>query len=131
MSDEKVSYIISFSHKEIPPRNITEGDSLDVGSGALNVVKVEDLGLAQEHCVFTLKDGVLSIKNLAGDDQTIYEGEALLKGKNYILDDGEEVKLANLYRQFKQTGSLDSYQYVELRNFRKERADPIKTASRS
>jgi hypothetical protein len=42
-----------------------------------------------------------------------------------------KVKLANLYRQFKQTGSLDSYQYVELRNFRKERADPFKTASRS
>ena len=96
MSDEKVSYIISFSNKEIAPRNITEGDSLDVGSGPLNVVKVEDLGLAEEHCVFTVKNGVLSVKNLAGDDQTIYEGEALLKGKNYILDDGEEVKLANL-----------------------------------
>lgn len=42
-----------------------------------------------------------------------------------------KVKLANLYRQFKQTGSLDSYHYVELRDFRKERADPFKTASRS
>jgi len=36
------------------------------------------------------------------------------------------LKLTTLYREFKQTGSLDHYQYIELRNHRKEKADPLK-----
>lgn len=38
----------------------------------------------------------------------------------------DKLKLTTLYREFKQTGSLDQYQYVELRNHRKEKADPLK-----
>ena len=38
----------------------------------------------------------------------------------------DKLKLTTLYREFKQTGSLDHYQYVELRNHRKEKADPLK-----
>lgn len=35
-------------------------------------------------------------------------------------------KLASLYRAFKKFGSLDKYQSVELRNLRKEKADPLR-----
>jgi len=38
----------------------------------------------------------------------------------------DKFKLTTLYREFKQTGSLDRYQYIELRNHRKEKADPLK-----
>ena len=48
-------------------------------------------------------------------------------GKSLAYYEAEEkIKLDTLYRQFKHTGSLDRYQYVELRNQRKERVDPLK-----
>ncbi len=47
---------------------------------------------------------------------------------NYIAfkEASDKLKLTTLYREFKQTGSLDHYQYVELRNHRKEKADPLR-----
>ena len=48
-------------------------------------------------------------------------------GKSLAYYEAEErIKLDTLYRQFKHTGSLDRYQYIELRNQRKEKADPLK-----
>ena len=37
-----------------------------------------------------------------------------------------EVKLATLYKSYKRHGTLEAYQYVDLRDLRKEKADPLR-----
>lgn len=60
----------------------------------------------------------------------IYWGAAVNEATAHY-EANEKFKLTTLYRQFKQAGSLDRYQYVELRNFRKEKTDPLKPRTES
>ena len=96
MHPQNLTYLISFNVLEIPARTLAEGDSISIGAGANNVVSIIDKELAREHAIFSVVDGVISLKNLAEIGQTIYAGEPLLKGKNYILDDADTIKLGKL-----------------------------------
>ncbi len=121
----------------VPGGNIKSPDLL-AGLQVLLMIRQVDEHLAPSERLW--KDlAVLDVANFKGRINRLQSHIKLYTKKNTEIRWGVAVgherpnleapakyKLASLYRAYKKYGSLDIYDHVELRNFRKEHADPLR-----
>ena len=120
------------------PGQIIQTPALVAGLQVLTMIRCVDEQLPTEERLWA-ELAALDVSNYEGrvdraqshltlytsNDTPVHWGAAVGRSRPY-LEASWEYKLATLYRAHKQYGTLDYYRYVELRNRRKERADPVR-----
>jgi len=120
------------------PGHIVSSKSVKAGLDVLNLIRQVDEQLPGKERLWS-QLFVMDVSNYEGrvdksrphlrlytKNQTEIRWGAALGRERPYYEAPPKSKLASLYRAFKQTGSLDHYQYVELRDLRKERSDPLR-----
>ena len=89
---DTVYYSLDVRVPDQTPRRINIEDKVVIGSASDVDFYLPDL--LPRHCIFRLNNGVLSLYNLSDAGDTYLEGQKLLQGKMYILDNGDKITLA-------------------------------------
>lgn len=123
------------------PGNSITSPSLIAGLEVLTLIRQVDSQLPRQERLWT-ELARLDVSNYEGqisralphinlytrNNTEIRWGAAVGRERPYY-EAQAQYKLANLYRAFNQFGTLDEYNFVELRDLRKERSDPLRNNS--
>lgn len=89
-------FVLDIRFPDQPPKRFDVNGKVAMGSDPRCKIHIPDYDLAPVHCIFTVKDSVLTLQNTGGDRPTILDGKPLEHSKNYILDIGDKVEIGDI-----------------------------------
>lgn len=116
MAQERISYYLTISSKDIENQTIEVCEKIVLGSHEEADICLQDFGLAPRHCIFQERNDVFTITLLV-DDSTVKIGRQKVdQGRMYILEEKDKITIKDITLKVTKEKSKNLSQIIDNRS---------------